>query len=90
MNQKDSAALAAMIDHTLLKPETTEDDLRKACEEAKQWHFASVCVMPTNIPPEKVILRDLNPSNSADIVIKSDVMKPSYRSGVETQNPNTR
>jgi deoxyribose-phosphate aldolase len=38
---------ASLIDHTLLKPEATEDDIRRLCEEAAQFHFASVCVNPT-------------------------------------------
>jgi len=38
---------AGLIDHTLLKPEATEDDIRKLCEEAARYHFASVCVNPT-------------------------------------------
>jgi deoxyribose-phosphate aldolase len=38
---------ASLIDHTLLKPEATEDDIRKLCEEAARYHFASVCVNPT-------------------------------------------
>lgn len=36
--------LAGMIDHTLLKPEATRVQIEKICEEAKQYHFASVCV----------------------------------------------
>ncbi|MCR4417298.1 MAG: deoxyribose-phosphate aldolase [Ignavibacteria bacterium] len=35
-----------MIDHTLLKPEATLDDIKKLCDEARQFHFASVCVNP--------------------------------------------
>ncbi|MDT4951907.1 MAG: deoxyribose-phosphate aldolase [Acidobacteriota bacterium] len=38
---------ASLIDHTLLKPDATEDDIRRLCEEAAQFHFASVCVNPT-------------------------------------------
>ena len=38
---------AAMIDHTLLKAEATRDQIKKLCEEAKQYGFASVCVNPT-------------------------------------------
>src|ERR671939_571505 len=38
---------ASLIDHTLLKPEATEDDIKRLCEEAAQFHFASVCVNPT-------------------------------------------
>jgi len=38
--------LASYIDHTLLKPTATKADILKLCEEAKQYHFASVCVNP--------------------------------------------
>lgn len=41
--------LAAMIDHTLLKPEATRDDVRKLCEEARQYGFYSVCVNPAHV-----------------------------------------
>ena len=41
------AAMARMIDHTLLKPDATEDQFRKLCEEARQYNFASVCVNPS-------------------------------------------
>lgn len=37
---------ASLIDHTLLKPEASEKDIRKLCEEAAQFGFASVCVNP--------------------------------------------
>lgn len=41
--------LAGLIDHTLLKADATEADIRKLCEEARQYVFASVCVNPTNV-----------------------------------------
>jgi deoxyribose-phosphate aldolase len=34
------------IDHTLLKPDATQEMIDKLCEEAKQYRFASVCVNP--------------------------------------------
>jgi deoxyribose-phosphate aldolase len=37
---------ASLIDHTLLKPEAAEGDIKKLCEEAVQFGFASVCVNP--------------------------------------------
>lgn len=40
------SSLAALIDHTLLKPEATAADIRKLCAEARQYGFASVCVNP--------------------------------------------
>src|SRR5947208_2496610 len=38
---------ASLIDHTLLKPDATESEINRLCEEAAQYHFASVCVNPT-------------------------------------------
>jgi len=37
---------AGLIDHTLLKPEATEADIKKLCDEAAEFGFASVCVNP--------------------------------------------
>ncbi|PRO66217.1 deoxyribose-phosphate aldolase [Alkalicoccus urumqiensis] len=39
--------IAAMIDHTLLKPETTKEQVIKLAEEAAEFQFASVCVNPS-------------------------------------------
>jgi deoxyribose-phosphate aldolase len=38
--------IAAMIDHTALKPDTTTDQIIQLCSEARQYGFASVCVNP--------------------------------------------
>ena len=38
--------IARYIDHTLLKPESTKDDIIKLCEEAKKYEFKAVCVNP--------------------------------------------
>ncbi len=42
--------LARMIDHTALKPDTTEAQIRKLCDEARRYCFASVCVNPCYVP----------------------------------------
>ncbi|HMB93609.1 MAG TPA: deoxyribose-phosphate aldolase [Rhodothermales bacterium] len=42
--------MARIIDHTALKPETTEADIRVLCDEAKRYCFASVCVNPCYVP----------------------------------------
>lgn len=42
--------LAGMIDHTLLKPEASADQITQLCQEARQHHFASVCVNPAWVP----------------------------------------
>lgn len=38
--------LASLIDHTLLKPESTKEEIISLCKEAKQYMFAAVCVHP--------------------------------------------
>jgi deoxyribose-phosphate aldolase len=42
-----AGGVAAMIDHTLLKPEATRKDIEALCREAAEYSFASVCVNPT-------------------------------------------
>ena len=42
-----TAALASLIDHTLLKPDATQDQIDKLCREAAEYHFATVCIQPT-------------------------------------------
>lgn len=41
------ADVAGYIDHTLLKPEATREEIEKLCKEAATFKFASVCVNPT-------------------------------------------
>jgi len=43
-------SLARMIDHTMLKPDATTAEITQLCAEAKQYHFASVCVNPGFVP----------------------------------------
>ena len=49
--------LAKMIDHTLLKPEATREELAKLCDEARQYGFASVCVNSSNVAACVELLR---------------------------------
>ena len=42
----DAKAMARLIDHTVLKPDATPDDVRRLCAEARAHHFAAVCVNP--------------------------------------------
>lgn len=48
---------ASLIDHTLLKPEASEADIKKLCEEAAQFGFASVCVNPSWVKKAAEFLR---------------------------------
>lgn len=42
-------SLASYIDHTLLKPEATAAQVAQLCAEAREYHFAAVCVNPAHI-----------------------------------------
>lgn len=49
--------IAKFIDHTLLKPEATPTEIEKLCNEAKEYHFAAVCVNPPYVKQCAQILR---------------------------------
>ncbi|MGB0037118.1 MAG: deoxyribose-phosphate aldolase [Candidatus Acidiferrales bacterium] len=51
------ADIARLIDHTLLKPEASRQDIAKLCQEALKFCFASVCVNPWNVSQAAEILR---------------------------------
>jgi deoxyribose-phosphate aldolase len=46
---KVDVAMARMIDHTLLKADATSAEVKKLCEEARKYCFASVCVNSSNV-----------------------------------------
>lgn len=48
-NANYDISYAQYMDHTVLKPETVQSTVKKFCDEAKQWNFASVCVNPTHV-----------------------------------------
>jgi deoxyribose-phosphate aldolase len=50
--------VAAIIDHTLLKPDATRQEIEALCREAAQYEFASVCVNPTWVRVCARLLRD--------------------------------
>lgn len=47
-----------MIDHTLLAADARKGDIQKLCQEAKDYHFMSVCIQPTWLKTAKEMLRD--------------------------------
>jgi deoxyribose-phosphate aldolase len=51
--------LAKMIDHSLLNPSITDDDVEKGCREALQYGFAAVVVNPNHVP---IVARELSSS----------------------------
>lgn len=55
--------LAKYIDHTLLKPEATIEDIKTLCAEAREYGFASVCINPCFVP----LCRDLLKGSSVKV-----------------------
>jgi deoxyribose-phosphate aldolase len=51
-------SLAGFIDHTLLKPDATGDQVKKLCDEARQYQFATVCINPAYVSLAAESLRD--------------------------------
>ena len=51
------ASLAGMIDHTLLKPDATPDQIAQLCYEARKYGFAAVCINPTHVELAAQLLR---------------------------------
>lgn len=61
---------AKTVDHTLLKPDATERDVVRLCEEAARYHFAAVCVEPCYV---RLAARELR---GADVKVASVVSFP--------------
>jgi deoxyribose-phosphate aldolase len=57
VDQRELERIAGLIDHTLLKPEASREEIRKLCEEAARFGFASVCVNPWNVAFAAELLR---------------------------------
>jgi deoxyribose-phosphate aldolase len=71
--------LAGMIDHTLLKPEATRDEVVKLCEEARKHRFASVCVNTTWVPLCKAMLAGTDVMVCAVVGFPLGAMTPSAK-----------
>lgn len=50
--------LSKYIDHTILKPEATKEDIEKICEEAKEYGFKAVCINPVYVKYAAEILEN--------------------------------
>jgi deoxyribose-phosphate aldolase len=73
------ADLAKLIDHTLLKPEATRDEVVKLCEEARAHRFASVCVNTTWVPLCKALLAGTDVMVCAVVGFPLGAMTPSAK-----------
>lgn len=53
MTPRTAAELAHYIDHTLLAPEATHDEVLALCRDAVAWNVAAVCISPSWLPLPK-------------------------------------
>ncbi|HSB34257.1 MAG TPA: deoxyribose-phosphate aldolase [Nitrospirota bacterium] len=53
---KNAGELAQVIDHTLVRPDATQDDLARACEAAKRYGFACVVVQGSHVTRARELL----------------------------------
>src|SRR5690348_16223381 len=56
--QQTWQGIAALIDHTLLRPDSTRTEILKLCGEAAHFHFNAVFVHPSYVAVAAAILRD--------------------------------
>jgi deoxyribose-phosphate aldolase len=57
-NASFDVSLARMIDHTLLRPDATKNEIETLCAEAKRYSFASVCINPSYVKLCAQLLKD--------------------------------
>ena len=72
-------ALAKMIDHSILHPTMTDDDLKKECAVAKKYDVASVCVKPYNVPLAVEQLKD------SDVLVGCVIGFPAGNSAIDVK-----
>lgn len=59
--------LASYIDHTLLRPDATQEQILTLCEEARRFNFAAVCVPPCYVKTAREALAE-TPVNIASVI----------------------
>lgn len=77
---RTSQDIAPYIDHTLLKPEATADEVVKLCDEARKFGFATVCVNAINVGTAARALAGSNVKPIAVVGFPLGAMTPSAKS----------
>jgi deoxyribose-phosphate aldolase len=71
--------LAKMIDHSILHPTMTDEDLKRECEVAKKYDVASVCVKPYAVPQAAELLK------GSDVLVGCVIGFPAGNSAIEVK-----
>ena len=72
-------ALAKMIDHTLLRPDATEEEIIRLCEEAREYHFACITVFPSWLQVARRHLRDSDAKLGAVVAYPFGALPPACK-----------
>lgn len=89
---QNCSSIARLVDHTLLKPSATQEEVAKLCEEAKVFCFASVCLNPSYVPLAAKLLKGSGvkvctvvgfPLGSTTPVVKSIETRDAIASGAD-------
>lgn len=72
-------ALAKIIDHSILHPTMTDEDLKRECEVALKYDVASVCVKPYAVPQAVELLK------GSDVLVGCVIGFPSGNSAVDVK-----
>src|SRR6056297_2941134 len=59
--------LSKYIDHTILKPEARKEDIKRICEEAKEYNFKAVCINPIYVKYASEILKN------TEVLVENDI-----------------
>lgn len=79
--------IASYLDHTLLRPDSTESDINKLCVEANEYGVASVCVAPSWVPTcHEIVKRPITtvigfPHGNTTVFAKSMEMEQAFKKG---------
>ena len=71
--------IARLIDHTILKPDATIEQVKKICEEAKEYKFASVCVNPHYVKLVSENLKDSGVKTTSVVGFPLGASKPKVK-----------
>lgn len=71
--------IAPLIDHTLLNPLATPEQIEKLCQEADRYQFAAVCVYPVYVPQAAELLQRKSPKVCTVIGFPSGATTPAVK-----------
>lgn len=71
--------IAPLIDHALLNPDATPEQVEKCCQEADRYQFASVCVYPVYVRQAADLLHNKNPQVCTVIGFPSGATTPASK-----------